>query len=115
MYLVCIYIYIYTYVYIYIHMCVYIYIYIEREREEHPLEYATEHPLWTIPVNIHWTSDNPLEHTSEKWNSVGNTQLKVHWEMPLKSKVISEDRFLVCNICSLNCIVIGKPPFANPG
>ena len=25
----------------------------------------------TIPAKIHWTSDSPLENTTEKWNPVG--------------------------------------------
>ena len=30
----------------------------------------------TFPANIHWTSDNPLENTTNTWNSFGG---KCHW------------------------------------
>ena len=40
-------VYIYIYIYIYIYLYIYIYIHI-------------------VPVEIHWTSDNPLESTTEK-------------------------------------------------
>ena len=26
---------------------------------------------WNIPLNIHWTSDNPLEHTTDTRNYIG--------------------------------------------
>ena len=37
---------------------------------------------WAILGNIHWTSDNPLENTADKGNSIGTC----HW----KSTMISE-------------------------
>ena len=36
----------------------------------------------TIPVEIHWKSDDPLEHATE--------QVKIHWKMPLDSTMVSE-------------------------
>ena len=46
--------------------------------------------LNAFSVQIHWTSDNPLENTTDKWSSVGKyhwTSIgKCHW----KSTMISE-------------------------
>ena len=44
----------------------------------------------TIPVKIHWTSDNPFEHTTEMWNSVGKCHWKSMGKCQWKSTTISE-------------------------
>ena len=49
------------------------------------VKFHSKRPLkvhWTLPVIIHWRSVNPLEHTTDKWNSIW----KCHW----KSTMISE-------------------------
>ena len=56
---------------------------------------------WTIPVQIHWTSDNSFEHNAEMWNSVWNchwTSLETATDNP---RWFLRCRFLVCNILPL--------------
>ena len=45
---------------------------------------------WICPVQIHWESDNPLEHTTDKWNCVGKWHWKFIGKCHWKSTMISE-------------------------
>ena len=75
--------YVYIYIYIYVYIYIYIYIYIcmnidsrssrqnithqESQKSEIPLEHATKVTIHrAIPVQIHWTGDNPLGNTTDK-------------------------------------------------
>ena len=61
---------------------------------KHPLKVSLTCRIWARttkaaapvrwPVKIHWTSDNPLEHTADKWNCVG----KCHWTSTMISEVL---------------------------
>ena len=44
----------------------------------------------TILGEIHWKSDNPLEDTTDKWNSVGKCRWKSIGQCHWKSTMISE-------------------------
>ena len=54
--------------------------------------------IGTIPVNIHWTSGNPVEHTTDKlnfpgkchWKSIWKCHWKSIWKCHWKSTMISE-------------------------
>ena len=64
---------------------------ITRQKSQHmnPFDKMPLETHWTIPVKSHWESVNPLEHTADKWNSVG----KCHWT----SQWFRRCWFLVCN------------------
>ena len=66
-------------------------------KSEVPLEHATENPL-EDSSEIHWTSGNPLEHTTDKGKSVGKTT-----NIPLERATENPRLFLRCwfLVCTL--------------
>ena len=59
-----------------------------------------------MPVEIHWTSDNPLESTTDKWSYVGKCHRKSigrrHWKFPMMSEVsISGVQYLATNVADI--------------
>ena len=110
------YIYIYMYICIHICMCVCIYIYIyiyiysvlhtRIRKQEHPSDNATE-IHWTIPVIIHWTSQHPLEHTTDKKHFVGKCRWKSIGEHATENpRCFLRCWFLVCKMCNMMIIII---------
>ena len=60
-----IHIYIYTYIHTYTYNYMYMYMYTYICTHTFPLEHATGNPM-DVFIKIHWASDNPLEHTTDK-------------------------------------------------
>ena len=56
---------------------------------------------WALPLSIHWESDNPLEHTTEQWNYVGNSTDNPLEHATKNPRWFLRCRFLMCNILSL--------------